>query len=153
MKSDPIAPANESGIADDSFDRTIWKDRQEILQLFDISVRTLADWRKDGRLRMRKYNKKYFYHVKDAEELFKQKNKKKDWVYKWPISWPWTAFWISETIFLFASNNSFVRLFTMALPIIIVVPADIILRIRKRREKKKQEQKNLTRKQRSRRNH
>jgi DNA repair photolyase len=135
MEIDPIIPGDESGDSDEAFDRAIWKDKQEILQTFDMSVRSLQRWRDDG-IRMRKYKKKYFYHIRDAEQLFKNKNKKKEKLAKWPISWLWTGFWVIETILLFATKGSIPTLLNMAVPIIIAVPASIIIRIRKRREKK-----------------
>lgn len=153
MEVDPIAPGNDSGNNEDTFDRAIWKDRQDILQLFDISVRTLARWREKEGLRMRKYKGKYFYDIKHAEQLYKEKNKKEEKLAKLPVSVWWMGFWIAETIILFVPMNSYVKVLTLAIPLIIVVPADVIIRIRKRREKKKQLQEKVARKQRSRRNH
>jgi hypothetical protein len=131
MEIDPIAPVGESWNADDVFDRAIWKDRQDILQTFDISVRTLQRWR-DGGLRMRKFNRKYFYHIGDATKFFQEKKEK---LFKWPISLVWTGFWIAETIMIFTAKDGYMALFTLPIPLIIAVPADIIIRIRKRREK------------------
>jgi hypothetical protein len=136
MKPDPIAPGDESGDLEDGFDPSIWKDKQEILQTFKISSRKLQRWREEKGLRMKKYKTQYFYHIKDAENLYKDKHKKKEQLSKWPISWLWTAFWVAETILLFASKGSYTTLFNMALVVIVAVPADIIIRIRKRREKK-----------------
>jgi hypothetical protein len=135
MEIDPIAPGGESGNADDVFDRAIWKDRQDILQTFDISVRTLQRWR-DAGLRMRKFNRKYFYHIGDATSFFQEMGEKKEKLNNWPISLVWTGFWIAETIMIFTAKDGYMALFTLPIPLIIAVPADIIIRIRKRREKK-----------------
>ena len=133
---DPIASVEESDTTDEVFDRAIWKDKQEILQTFEMSEPLLKNWRKDGKIRMRKYNKKYFYHIKDAEALFQQKHKKKEWYYKWPISWPWTVFWPVAGLVLLMPANSFEKLFSLSVLLLIAVPSDIIIRLRKRRQKK-----------------
>lgn len=48
----------------------------------------------------------------------------------------WTGFWVAETILLCVPDNAYGKLFSLAIPLIIVVPADFIIRIRKRRKKK-----------------
>ena len=137
MEYEPIIPDNEICISHDPFDRKVWKDKQEILQAFDVSERTLQRWREEGRIRMLYFKGKFWYHVDDAAALYKEKHKKKDLLASWPIAIHWTGFWLTISIMLHIPTSFWGMVFTMLVPLTIVGTADIILRIRKRRKKKK----------------
>jgi len=49
-------------------------DRQDLLQMLNISVRTLQYWRSEGIIRYTKIRNKIFYFQKDVEEML-QKNR------------------------------------------------------------------------------
>lgn len=117
------------------FDPAIWKDKQEILQTYHISTATLARYRKEG-VRFKQYKKKCFYNIEDIDRIYKEKRGKKDWLAKWPISPLWTAVIFIEPILFFASNGTFAKLLNTAIPLVIAIPADIIIEIRKRRQRK-----------------
>jgi hypothetical protein len=129
------ASSTEPEKSDDFFDPAIWKDKQDILQTLHISDSTLARYRKAG-VRFKQFGKKCFYDIRDVDRLYKEMRGKKEKQLKWPISWLWTAVWAIEPIILFTSKNGIVAAFTMAIPLTIAIPADIIIRIRKHRDKK-----------------
>src|SRR5690242_20372975 len=123
MEIDPIAPVDEIRSSEEFLDRTVWKNKREILRAFGVSSRTLQRWREKEGLRMRKFKQKYWYHIKDAEKLYREKHKKEEKPSKMPISILWLAFWAAETIILFVRVNSYVKFFIMTIPLMIVVPA------------------------------
>jgi hypothetical protein len=135
LKKGAQRSTNEPEKSEHFLDPAIWKDKQDILQALHISDSTLARYRKAG-VRFKKFGKKCFYDIRDVDRLYKEMGSKKDKLFKWPISWVWTGVWAIEPIIILASKNGTIALFTMAIPLTIAIPADIIIRIRKHRDKK-----------------
>jgi len=68
-----IEPLPKETPANESFDVTGEKlfDRQDLLQMLHISVRTLQYWRSKGILPYHKIRSKIYYRQRDVEEMLK----------------------------------------------------------------------------------
>ena len=132
-----VDSANESQKKDDPFDPAIWKDKQDILQTFHISSSTLARWRKENPVRFKQYKRKCYYNILDIDGILETRPIKTEKPpMKWPISYLWTGFWIVEAILIVLPTEALATIITMVIPLLFVLPADIIIRIRKRNRRK-----------------
>jgi hypothetical protein len=122
---------------DDPFDPAIWKDKQDILQIFHISPRTLARWRDKNSIGMKRKGKKFFYNIHDVNRSFISESATvEERVLSWPYPILWTAV-VGLAIFFWIISDSLLEaaLYT-AVPVIIAVPAQTIMWIKKRKRKK-----------------
>jgi hypothetical protein len=123
---------------DDSFDPAIWKDKQDILQIFHISESTLARYRKNYPIRKKRLGKKIFYNIEDIYRLYKTEDAKKvEPPQAWPYSHLWTAVVGLDILLWIITKDLFEAVLYMAVPLFIAVPAQIIMSIQKSRGRKK----------------
>lgn len=69
MLKSSLLPASDTGTNDPESSGGKLLDRQDLLLLFHISVRTLQYWRSKGILPYSKIGAKIYYRQKDVEEL------------------------------------------------------------------------------------
>jgi hypothetical protein len=123
---------------DDLFDPAIWKDKQDVLQIFHISESTLARYRKNHPIRKKRFGKKMFYNIQDIYRLYKTEDiKVEEPPQAWPYSHLWTAVVGLDILFWIISKDLFEAILYMTVPLFIAVPAQIIMSIQKGRGRKK----------------
>jgi hypothetical protein len=124
--------------SEDLFDPAIWKDKQEILQRFTISARTLQRWREHKLVGMKKYKRKFFYNIHDANRLFDSEQADiEEPQLSWPYSYLWTAVVGIDIVLWIMSEDLLEAILYMAVPLFIAVPAQIIMSVQKSRGRKK----------------
>lgn len=120
-------------------DRNKWKDSQEMQQLYNVTMRTLQRWRDEKAIEFYRFKRQIYYNNEKFRKKFKKNAAapRKIQILNSPVSLLWLSVIVVEAVIFVFVQSYYARIIAMAIPLIIAVPAQIVISIQRIQKRKK----------------